>query len=82
MNVKETKARFLNITKIIIAGIIVLLFSAVGLFWHGNATSNQAIPALVAQVYFDGEYRISDGKWQKIEKGKHISSTEGGIFGR
>ena len=79
MNAKETKARFLNITKIIIAGIIVLLFSAVGLFWYGNATSNQAIPALVAQVYFDGEYRISDGEWQKIVKGNHISSTEGDV---
>ena len=79
MNAKETKARFLNITKIIIAGIIVLLFSAVGLFWHGNATSNQAIPALVAQVYFDGEYRISDGEWQEIVKGNHISSTEGDV---
>ncbi|MBR5295004.1 MAG: histidine kinase [Clostridia bacterium] len=35
--------------------------------------------ALVADVYFDGEYRIADGKWQKIEKGKHISSTEGDV---
>ena len=26
----------------------------------------QAAPALVAQVYFDGEYRIANGQWQKI----------------
>ena len=34
---------------------------------------------MVAGVYFDGEYRIADGQWQKIEKGKHISSTEGDV---
>ena len=34
-------------------------------------------PALLAQVYFDGEYRIADGSWQEIGKGKHIPSTKG-----
>ena len=76
MNDKETKSRFLNIT---IAGVLLLLLSAVILLWHGNATSNQAMPALVAQIYFDGEYRIADGQWQKIVAGEHISSTEGDV---
>ena len=49
-----------------IIGIILLLLIAVLLLWRGNATSNQAVPAMVAQVYFDGEYRIADGPWQKI----------------
>ncbi len=79
MNDKETKFRFLNMTTLTIAGVLLLLLSAVILLWHGNATSNQAIPALVAQVYFDGEYRIADGKWQKIVKGNHIPSTEGDV---
>ncbi|MEE0946159.1 MAG: histidine kinase [Acutalibacteraceae bacterium] len=57
----------------------MLLFAAVLLLWHGNANSMQAAPAMVAGVYFDGEYRIADGQWQKIEKGKHISSTEGDV---
>ena len=35
--------------------------------------------ALSAQIYFDGEYRIADGEWQKIVKGEHISSTEGDV---
>ena len=55
------------------------MLSAVVLLWHGNANSMQATPALVAQVYFDGEYRIADGEWQKIVKGNHISSTEGDV---
>ena len=79
MNDKETKFRFLNMTTLTIAGVLLLLLSAVILLWHGNATSNQALPALVAQVYFDGEYRIADGRWQKIVKGNHIPSTEGDV---
>ena len=79
MNDKETKSRFLNRTTQTIAGVLLLLLSAVILLWHGNATSNQALPALVAQVYFDGEYRIADGQWQKIVNGNHIPSTEGDI---
>lgn len=79
MDSKETKFSFINKTMLWIVGILVVLFFAVMLLWHGNATSNQATPALVAQVYFDGEYRIADGEWQKIVKGNHISSTEGDV---
>jgi hypothetical protein len=75
----ETKSRFLKATTLAIAGALLLVFSAVLLLWHGNANSMQAMPALVAQVYFDGEYRIADGEWQKIVKGNHISSTEGDV---
>ncbi len=62
-----------------IIGTICIIFLALALLWHGNANSMQAVPALVAEVYFDGEYRIADGQWQEIEKGKHISSTEGDV---
>ena len=79
MKDKETRSRLLNKPAIAIAGVLLLLFSAVVLLWHGNANSMQAMPAMVAGVYFDGEYRIADGEWQKIEKGKHISSTEGDV---
>jgi hypothetical protein len=51
----------------------------VALLWHGNANSMQATNALVAQIYFDGEYRIGDGEPQKIVKGRHIPSTEGDV---
>ena len=79
MSKNETKPRFLKATTLRIVGILVVLFLAVVLLWHGNANSMQAMPAMVAGVYFDGEYRIADGQWQKIEKGKHISSTEGDV---
>ena len=79
MKDKETKSQFLSRTTITIAGVLLLLLSAVILLWHGNANSMQATPALVAEVYFDGEYRIADGEWQKIVKGNHISSTEGDV---
>ena len=45
-----------------VIGAIFIILLAIALLWHGNATSNQAEPALVAQVYFDGEYRIADGQ--------------------
>ena len=79
MKDNKIKSRFLNITTLTIAGVLLLLLSAVALLWHGNANSNQAIPALLAQVYFDGEYRIADGEWQKIVKEEHIPSTKGDV---
>ena len=60
-------------------GIAVILLLVALLLWHGNATSLQAMPAFVAQVYFDGEYCIADGPWQPIVKGEHIPSTEGDV---
>ena len=79
MREKDIKSRFLNMKTLTIAGVLLLLLSAVLLLWHGNANSNQAMSALVAGVYFDGEYRINDGEWHKIVKGNHISSTEGDV---
>lgn len=79
MGNKETNFSFINKTTLCIVGIFAVLFLALVLLWHGNANSMQAAPAMVAGVYFDGEYRIADGQWQKIEKGKHISSTEGDV---
>ena len=79
MDSKETKFSLINKTTLWIVGIFVVLFLALVLLWHGNANSMQAAPAMVAGVYFDGEYRIADGQWQKIETGKHISSTEGDV---
>ena len=79
MSAKETKFRLFNKPTLTIAGVLLLLLSAVVLLWHGNANSMQALPALVAQVYFDGEYCIADGEWHKIVEGEHISSTEGDV---
>ena len=82
MNSKENRS-FLNISfnikNLQIIGVLLIFLAAIILLWHSNATSNQATSALMAQVYFDGEYRIADGEWQKIVKGNHISATEGDV---
>ncbi len=44
-----------------VIGIAILIFLAGFLLWRGNANSNQATSAIMAQVYFDGEYWIGDG---------------------
>ena len=79
MGNKETKFSFVKKTTLCNVGILAVLFFAVMLLWYGNANSMQATPAMLAGVYFEGEYRIADGEWQKIEKGEHISSTEGDV---
>ena len=79
MNEKETKFRPFNITTLPIVGVLLLLLTAIILLWHSNANSMQAAPALMAKIYFDGEYRIGEGEWQEIVKGKHISAIEGDV---
>lgn len=79
MNDPKTKLRFFNIKTLSIAGILLLLLLSIGLLLYGNANSHQAQPALIAQVYFDGEYRVADGPWQKIVKGNHIPATQGDV---
>ena len=62
-----------------IFSILILLLGAAALLWSGRANSNQAMSAMLAKVYFDGEYRIADGPWQKITSGQHIPSTQGDV---
>ena len=62
-----------------VIGAIFILLLALVLLWHGNATSNQAQSAMIAQVYFAGEYRIADGPWQEIVEGGHIPATKGDV---
>ena len=62
-----------------ILGVVLIVLFALLLLWRGNATSNQSEPAMVAQVYFAGEYRIADGPWQEITESKHIPSTKGDV---
>ena len=77
----KLKNRFSALTRShlqVIGSALVLLLAAL-LLWHGNATSSQATSALSAQVYFDGEYSVAGGPWQKIVEGEHIPSTKGDV---
>lgn len=75
----KNKIQILKNIRLPIMCVWILLLLAVFLLWFNNSTSTQAEPALIAQVYFDGEYRINDGEWQKIVKGEHITSTKGDV---
>ena len=79
MSIKGAKFSVINRSTLWGFGILFILLLAVLLLWYGNANSMQAMPALVAQVYFDGEYRIADGEWNEIVAGKHIPSTKGDV---
>ena len=80
MDSKEIKPLFFNMPTLKSVAVMVLFFLALVLLWYGNVTSKQAEPAMIAQVYFDGEYRIADGEWQNIIKGNHIPSTDGDVI--
>ena len=62
-----------------IVGVLLLLLLAFFVLWFHDTTSLQAEPALIAKVYFDGEYRIEGGEWQKIVEGEHIPATKGDV---
>ena len=75
----KNKFKKIKKTYFSVAGTLFLLLLAVFLLWFNNSNSLQAQPALIAQVYFDGEYRIDGGEWQKIVEGEHIPSTKGDV---
>ena len=79
MENKGKKFSSLNKTVLCVAGILTVIILAITLLWYGNANSMQATPAMMAEVYFDGEYRIGDGAWRPIVEGEHISSTKGDV---
>ena len=75
------KNRFPKIKKsyLQIAGIALLLLLAVFLLWFNNSHSMQAVPSIVGDIYFEGEYRIDDGEWRQIVQGEHIPATKGDV---
>ena len=78
LNLKE-KLKGLKTSHIQIIGVLLVVVLAFLLLWFENANSMQAQPALVADVYFDGEYRVGDGEWHEIAEGEHITSTGGDV---
>ena len=66
-------------TLLAIIAIVVLLTSAAVMLWSARVHSSQSFNAMIAGVYFDGEYRIEDGPWQPIVSGQHIPSTKGDV---
>ena len=77
-NIKQRLHKFPR-TQIQVVCVLFLIALAVFLLWFNNANSRQAVSAMVAQVYFDGEYRVADGPWQQIVDGEHIPATKGDV---
>ena len=61
------------------ACILMLILLAVLLLLFNEKNSLQSQNSIVLQVYFEGEYRIEDGEWQRIVEGEHIPATKGDV---
>ena len=75
----KNKFQALKRTHVASIGIALLLLLAAFLLWFNNSNSMQAMPSLVGDVYFDGEYRIGNGEWHDIVENEHIPSTKGDV---
>ena len=75
----KNKFRILKKRYFSIVGVLILLLLSAFLLWFNNRHSMQAMPSMVGDVYFEGEYRIGDGEWHEIVEGEHIPTTEGDV---
>ena len=66
-------------TYLAVAGIVLLFLLAAFMLWFNNSNSMQAMPSMIGDVYFEGEYRIGYGEWMPIVEGEHIPSTKGDV---
>ena len=70
----------MNKTVMLVSASLVAIFLFSLLFvWTGHRNSTQAIPALVIDIAFQGEYKIGDGAWHTIVEGEHIPATKGDV---
>ena len=60
-------------------GIVMVMAAMLLLLWNNVTNSWQANPAILPDIYFEGEYKIADGQWNPVVKGRHISSTRGDV---
>ena len=75
-NILKIKNKSVIFVSVSIAAILIL---SVFFLWTGSHNSTQALPAVIIDISFEGEYKIGNGNWQEITKGKHISSTQGDV---
>ena len=79
MSTIKNKLGKFNKSYLQVAGVLALILLAALLLWFVNYKSMQSSGASAAQVRFDGEYKIADGDWYKVEDGKHIPATKGDV---
>lgn len=71
---KIRKKVSLAIVGILLVSVVMLL-----LLWSNVANSYQSLPAFFPDIHFEGEYKIADGEWNTVAKGKHIPATQGDV---
>ncbi len=79
MSKAKNKFHILKTSFLPVAGVVVLIVLAVLLLLQSRNNIHQAISAILAEVRFEGEYRVRDGEWQEITRGQHIPSTQGDV---
>lgn len=62
-----------------IAGCLLLVILAGALLYHMCHTTNQAMPAFVLDVVFEGEYSQDGSDWKKYDKYTKLSSFDGDL---
>ena len=62
-----------------IVSVLLLIMLSLTLLLINNKRSTQAMSAMVADVYFEGEYSVNGGEWKKIVEGEHIPATQGDV---
>lgn len=77
VNKQQQKAR--NKIPFSVIGIVSALVVMVLLLWGNIRNSQQSYPAIIPDVYFSGEYRLSDGPWNTVEAGRHIPATKSDV---
>ena len=58
--------------------VALILLAGLALLVACRGTT-EAASAMTLNVSFQGEYKIGDGQWQPIVKGKHIPATKGDV---
>ena len=78
LNLKD-KLKKIKKSHLLIAGVVLLILLFTSLLWFNDRTSMQAEQTLNIDVYFEGEYRITDGPWMTYVEGEHIPATKGDV---
>ena len=79
MPILKNKFKKINRTYFLVAGIILLILTAVSLLWFNYNNSMQSYSTVSIELYFEGDYRIADGPWQPYVAGEHIPATKGDV---
>ena len=60
-------------------GVVLLLLLFAALLLKSNFSKGQSMEPTGAHIYFEGEYRIGEGEWARIEADQHIPVSKGDV---